>query len=74
VLTDFAAKKISVRIFENGRLVYAPPTLRGIRTYCGEQIGSLWDEVKRFENPHRYFVDLSRPLWDLKQHLLQSNQ
>ena len=33
---------------------------------------TLWDEVKRFENPHRYYVDLSRKLWDIKQELLMN--
>ena len=46
------------------------PELDEIRNYCKEQVGTLWDEVKRFENPHEYYVDLSKPLWDLKEKLL----
>ena len=34
----------------------------------------LWDEVKRFENPHNYYVDLSQKLWDIKQELLKAAQ
>ena len=41
-----------------------------IRRYCAEQVDTLWDEVKRFENPHRYYVDLSQKLWDERQRLL----
>ena len=40
---------------------------------CREQIDTLWDEVKRFENPHNYYVDLSQKLWDIKQDLLRKN-
>ena len=41
-----------------------------IRDYCQEQINGLWDEVKRFENPHKYYVDLSEKLWQIKHGLL----
>ena len=42
-----------------------------MREYCREQVQSLWAEVKRFENPHNYYVDLSQKLWDIKQNLLR---
>jgi len=70
VLTDFVAKPLLKQIFDKGKCVYQSPTLHEIREYCKEQIDTLWDEVKRFENPHQYYVDLSKPLWDLKQELL----
>jgi len=60
-----------VPIFLNGELVYELPALKDIRTYCQEQIHTLWDEVKRFENPHNYYVDLSQKLWDCKRQLLE---
>jgi nicotinate phosphoribosyltransferase len=41
-----------------------------MRTYCKEQLDTIWDEVKRFENPHAYYVDLSEPLWKLKREML----
>lgn len=70
-LTNFTAKKLLVRIFEKGKCVYRLPKLNDIRNYCKEQVGTLWDEVLRFENPHNYYVDLSRPLWELKQEMLK---
>jgi nicotinate phosphoribosyltransferase len=70
-VANFAAKKLLVRIFDDGRCVYDRPKISQIRNYCKEQIGTLWDEVLRFENPHRYHVDLSRPLWELKQEMLK---
>ena len=55
------------QIFDKGRLVYKLPSIEEIRTYCQEQIDTLWDEILRFENPHEYYVDLSKELWELKR-------
>lgn len=57
-------------VFKNGELVYSLPALPEIRSYCAGQVEGLWEEVKRFENPHRYAVDLSRRLWEEKNRLL----
>ncbi len=71
-LTDFTAKELLVPIFREGKLVYQKPTLNAIRAYCKAQVETLWDEVTRFENPHNYYVDLSRKLWQMKQDLLKA--
>ncbi len=68
---DFKAKPLHETIFKNGELVYQLPTLEAIRTYCQEQVDTLWDEVKRFDNPHVYHLDLSQKLWDIKDSLLR---
>ena len=70
---DFTAKELQVPIFRNGELVYQMPSLSEIREYCKAQIETLWDEVKRFDNPHTYYVDLSQKLWDIKYSLLKDN-
>ena len=70
---NFEAKELQVPIFQGGKLVYNCPTLEQIRTYCLEQVDTLWDEVKRFDNPQTYYVDLSQKLWDIKHDLLQEN-
>ena len=70
---NFTAKELQVPIFLNGELVYECPTLEEIRTYCLQQVDTLWDEVKRFDNPQTYFVDLSQKLWDIKYGLLAKN-
>ena len=70
---NFTAKELQVPIFKNGELVYRSPDLQQIRTYCMEQVDTLWDEVKRFDNPHTYYVDLSQKLWDIKYNLLKNN-
>ena len=70
---NFTAKELLVPIFKNGKLVYDLPDLKTIRQYCMEQVETLWDEVKRFDNPHTYYVDLSQKLWDIKYGLLKKN-
>lgn len=73
-ITDFTAKELLVPIFIEGKKVYEVPTIRETREYCKEQIASLWDEVKRFEFPHEYYVDLSQRLWDIKHKLIEENR
>ncbi len=69
-LTDFTAEELLIPIFKNGTCVYESPSVDEIRDYCAKQIDLQWDEVKRFENPHNYYVDLSQKLWNIKQQLL----
>ena len=70
VVTDFVAKKLQVKIFENGKQVYENPSVKEISKYRACQVDSLWDEVTRFENPHSYYIDLSEELWNLRHSLL----
>ena len=69
-LTDFTAKELLVPIFKDGECVYESPSIQEIADYCRGQINLLWDEVKRFENPHDYYVDLSQQLYQIKNILL----
>ncbi|WP_071434269.1 nicotinate phosphoribosyltransferase [Angelakisella massiliensis] len=68
---DFRAEKLLHQIFDHGKLCYQSPTVEEIRSFCAAQLDTLWDESKRFEYPHRYYVDLSQKLWDVKQQLLE---
>ena len=72
-ITDFHAREMLVPIYKAGKLVYNQPQIEDIRTYCQSEIESLWDEVKRFENPHNYYVDLSQQIWDIKHDLIKKN-
>ena len=74
VLTNFKKRELLIPLYKNGKLVYKLPSVEDIKQYCQEELGTLWDEVKRFENPHNYYVDLSQKLWDLKNDLLSANQ
>lgn len=70
-IENFEARPLLVKIYDNGRCVYTPKPLSEIKEYCKQQVDMLWDEVKRFENPHKYYVDLSQSLWDIKHDLLK---
>ena len=61
-------------MFKGGELVYKLPELKEIQAYCRAQQETLWDEVKRFDYPHKYYVDLSDKLWDIQQCLLRTSQ
>ncbi len=71
LVTDYVAKELQVTVYKNGKCVYEKPSLDEIKKYCSEQIDLLWEEVRRFENPHRYYVDLSEKLWNIKHNLLK---
>ena len=73
-INNFTAKELQKPIFVGGRLVYDMPSLEEIQQYCADQMETMWDEVKRFDNPHNYYVDLSQKLWDIKQSLLKGHQ
>ncbi len=63
-------RELQVQIFEKGKLVYELPELDEIRETCRREVGLMWSELRRFENPHKYYVDLSEKLWKLKNDLL----
>ena len=70
-IENFVTRKLLVPIFEGGKKVYEEPSLKEIREYCLRQTDTLWDEVKRFENPHKYYVDLSKNLWAERNGLIE---
>ena len=72
IVTDFYARPLLKKIFENGKCIYDNPSLEVLKEYCKMQIDGLWEEVKRFENPHEYYVDMSQKMWDLKYNLLKN--
>ena len=72
IVTNYYARELLVPVFKNGECVYKCPHISEIQEYCLGEVGKLWEEVKRFENPHRYYVDLSKKLWDIKHNLLEN--
>ncbi|MCX7904539.1 MAG: nicotinate phosphoribosyltransferase [Caloramator sp.] len=70
-LENYRARKLLIKIFDKGRCVYQSPSVKEIKVYCQREIETLWDEVLRFDNPHKYYVDLSFKLWKTKQKLLR---
>ena len=67
---DYTLTELLVPVFKNGEQVYRLPDIEEIRNHCKEEIEGMWEEVRRFTNPHNYYVDLSEKLWGLKYDML----
>lgn len=72
-ISNFETRELLVPIFKNGECVYDLPQLGEIKEYCKAETDKIWDEVKRFENPHEYYVDMSQKLWDIRYKMLSEN-
>ena len=66
----FTLRPLMEKIFENGECVYTSPKVMDIRDYCIKEQNTLWEETRRFANPHKVYVDLSAKLYDIKIQLL----
>ena len=69
-ITNFIARPLLKQVFKQGKYVGKDYTVPEIQRYCKAQVELLWDEVRRFEHPHKYYVDYSLDLWNLKNKLL----
>ena len=66
----YTMRELLVKIFEDGTCVYQSPKVMDIQKYCNEEKDTLWNETKRFRNPHEVYVDLSDELFDMKRKIL----
>ena len=73
-MENYTAEELQVPIFKDGKQVYELPTLLEISQRREREIESMWDEVRRFTNPHNYYVDLSEKLWDIKHSMLRAGK
>ena len=70
-IDNYYTQELLIPVVLNGKIVYESPNMQEMQEYCKGEVKKLWDEVKRFENPHEYYVDLSQKLWDIKNDLLK---
>jgi nicotinate phosphoribosyltransferase len=70
ILENYTATELLVPVFKNGEQVYELPSIEDIRRHCKDEIDSMWEEVRRFTNPHNYYVDLSEKLWQIKHDMI----
>ena len=70
----YTMRELPVQVFKDGECVYHSPKVMDIQKYCKSELATLWEESLRLEYPHRVHVDLSKPLWDMKNGLLDSYQ
>lgn len=73
-LSNYYVKPLAEKIYNGGNLVYKSPTLSEIAEYKKNQLNTIWEEVKRLDNPQKYYVDLSKKLWDLKDNMLKNKK
>ena len=73
-LKNVIARKLQVPVFIDGTCVYESPKIEKIREYCTQEVESMWEEVIRFVNPQKYYVDLSFKLWNLKNEMLEKHR
>ena len=73
-IENYTAEELLVPIFQNGKQVYKLPLLTEIRAHHVKEIEGMWEEVKRFTNPHNYYVDLSEKLWNVKNDMLKKRR
>ncbi len=71
MISNFSVEQLTVQIYDKGKKIYTSPDVHEIKEHCKKEVDRLWDEVKRFEFPHKYYVDLSPKLWDMKDELLK---
>ena len=69
---EYTLKEMQIPIFQSGELVYKVPTLEEIKSYAKKSLDELWPELRRFSHPHKYYVDLSQKLWDIKNDMMKS--
>lgn len=71
---SYTIREIIKPIFLKGQCVYDSPSTMEIRSYCQEELNTLWDETRRLVNPKEVYVDLSKPLFDLRNELLDAKK
>ncbi len=70
----YTLRELLVPVFIKGKCVYETPKTMEIKEYCKRELDTLWDETRRFVNPQEVYIDLSKPLFDLKHKLLNEEE
>ena len=73
-LTNYQVRDLLVPIFKDGQLVYQTPNIEETKAYCNDEFNTLYEEIKRTDNPHEYYVDLSDKLRKLKEELINTHR
>ena len=68
----YEMKELLVPVFKKGQCIYSTPKTMDIRRFCMAELALLWDENRRLVNPQEVYVDLSKPLYELKMSLLNN--
>ncbi len=70
-IDNFVLRRLQEPIFLDGHLVYNEPTLLEKKAYCEREMQTLYPEVKRTLNPHRYYVDGTKEYANMKHEMIR---
>lgn len=73
-VTNYTLTEMQVQIFKDGTLIYDIPSLKEVREYTQKSLNELWTELRRFSFPHKYYIDLSQKLWDIKTEMINNHR
>lgn len=73
-ITDYEIRELQKPIFIDGKQVYSDNTIDEVKNRCAKEFETLYPEVKRLENPHQYYVDLTIELLKMKRELILKSQ
>lgn len=74
LIDNYTIRELQVPVFLQGECIYRVKSTEEVKEYCKQEMDTLWDELKRLKFPHKYYVDLSRKLYDLKFQLIEENR
>lgn len=69
---EFSYRELLEPVILDGKTVYSFKSVAEIRSYCSQELNTLWEEFKRITQPHIYIVDLSQELYELKNEIIRS--
>lgn len=70
-MKEYTVIEKQIKIFEKGKQVYQVPSIQDRKEFAKENLSKLWTEIKRQQNPHKYYVDLSQNLWNIKNDMVK---
>lgn len=70
-LENYNVRLMTEVIFKNGNQVYVEPTIEQKKEYCANEFKTIYPEIKRADNPHQYYVDLTNKLRELKEAMIK---
>lgn len=73
-VNNFELKKLQVPIFIDGELVYEDPEIMEKKTYCENQMQTLYKEIRRTLNPQNYYVDGTIEYVDFRNDLINKTK
>jgi len=73
VYADFdTVLPLHIPIIVDGKRVYELPTLKQVKAYAAERLGTIRIESRRLESPHSLKVSMTERYWQFKQEVMRA--